>query len=118
MKTVLVIDDVAGNREIFASLLEGEYKVLQAADGKKGLELAESENPDIIFMDVSMPEIGGMDLIREFRKHPTLYAVPVVAITAHSLYSARKMVERGCNDFLLKPLTPHKIKDMLDKWIY
>ncbi len=118
MKKILVIDDVAGNRDIFASLLEGEYQVLQAEDGRKGLEIAERENPDLIFMDVSMPEIGGLDLISEFRKHPTLYAAPVIAITAHSLFSARKMMDRGCNDFLLKPLTPHKIKDMLEKWIY
>lgn len=117
MKKILVVDDVPGNRAIFADLLEGEYEVLEAADGREGLEVAEREHPDLIFLDVSMPGMGGLETISELRKHPCLYSVPVVAITAHSLFSARKAVDLGCNDFLLKPLSPHRIQDKIEQWL-
>jgi CheY-like chemotaxis protein len=117
MKKILVIDDVPGNRAIFADLLEDEYNVFEAGDGLQGLEVAERERPDLIFLDVSMPGMGGLETIRELRRHPQLYAIPVVAITAHSLFSARKAMDGGCNDFLLKPLAPHKIQEKIDQWI-
>jgi CheY-like chemotaxis protein len=117
MKIILVIDDVVENRDIFTTLLVDDYKVLEASDGREGLKVAEGEQPDLIFMDISMRGMGGLEMIRELRKHATLYAVPVVAVTAHSLFSAKKAVEKGCNDYLLKPLTPNKILEKIDKWI-
>ena len=118
MKKILVIDDVPENRAIFTSFLENEYVVFEAGDGRQGLEVAERESPDMIFLDVSMPGMNGLETIRELRRHPKLYSVPVVAITAHSLFSARKAVDGGCNDFLLKPLEPRKIQEKIEKWIY
>jgi len=117
MKKILVIDDVPESRDIFTSLLEDSYQVLEAGDGKEGLELAEKEIPDMIFLDVSMPEMGGLELISALRRHETLYRIPVVAITAHSLFSAKKAVEKGCNDFLLKPLDPNKIMQKITQWL-
>lgn len=117
MNVILVIDDVAENRDIFTTLLQDDYKVLEASDGREGLEIAEAEKPDLIFMDISMRGMGGLEMIRELRRHATLYPVPVVAVTAHSTFSAQKAVEKGCNDYLLKPLTPNKILEKIDKWI-
>ncbi|MBW7996290.1 MAG: response regulator [Candidatus Glassbacteria bacterium] len=118
MKKILVVDDVPENRDIFAVGLEDEYQVLQAADGEEGLEVAEREKPDLIFLDVSMPAgMGGLDTIAALRKHHELYGIPVIAITAHSVVSAKRAVERGCNDFMLKPLTADKIRDKLIEWL-
>jgi len=117
MKKILVIDDVTANRDIFSTLLEEQFEVLEAGDGLEGLEIAENELPDLIFMDLSMPGMGGLEMISQLRKHAALYAIPVVAITAHSAFSARKAVDGGCNDYLLKPLTHHKILEMVRKWI-
>ena len=118
MKTILVIDDIPENREIIALSLEDDYRVLHASDGAEGLVVAEQDKPDLIFLDVSMPGgMGGLDTIAALRKHHELFGVPVIAITAHSVVSARRAVERGCNDFLLKPLTAGKIRDKLDEWL-
>ncbi|MEA1996042.1 MAG: response regulator [Gemmatimonadota bacterium] len=118
MKKILVIDDLEGNRDIFTSFLEDRFEVLEAGDGAEGLKIAERELPDMIFMDVSMPAgMGGLELIEIIRKHAGLYHIPVIAITAHSVVSAKKAVEKGCNDFLLKPLTPHKIEEKISQWI-
>jgi CheY-like chemotaxis protein len=117
MKKIVIIDDVPEYRHLFSSLLEGKYQVLEARDGKEGLEIIEKEIPDLIFMDVSMPGMGGLEFIEMLRKHASLYHIPVIAVTAHSIFSAKKAIEKGCNDFLLKPLIPKKILDMINKWI-
>ena len=117
MKTVLVVDDVPENRDIFVVSLEDDYRVLQASDGAEGIEVAEREEPDLIFLDVSMPGMGGFDTIAALRKHHSLFSVPVIAITAHSVVSAKRAVERGCNDFLLKPLNAEKIRSKLSEWL-
>ncbi|MFH1068878.1 MAG: response regulator [Candidatus Glassbacteria bacterium] len=117
MKKILVVDDVAENRDIFTACLESEFEVLEAGDGAEGLALAEKEIPDLIFLDVSMPGLGGFEVINAIRKHCDLYKVPVIAVTAHSVFSARRAVEKGCNDYLLKPLSPAKIQEKIDKWL-
>ncbi len=117
MKTILVIDDVPENRDVIAVSLEGDYRVLQASDGAEGLAVAEQDKPDLIFLDVSMPGMGGLETIAVLRKHHELFGVPVIAVTAHSVVSARRAVERGCNDFMLKPLTAAKIRDKLAEWL-
>ena len=117
MKKILIIDDVAENREIFATLLEDQYQVIEAADGREGLELAEKEIPDLMFLDVSMPGMSGLEFIEHLRRHDALYHIPVIAITAHSVFSAKKAVAKGCNGYLLKPLTPKKILQKIEEWI-
>ena len=117
MKKILVVDDVAENRDIFTTCLEGQYEVLEAADGAQGLALAEAEIPDLIFLDVSMPGMSGFEVINAMRKHHLLYRVPVIAVTAHSVVSARRAVEKGCNDFLLKPVTSLKIQEKINEWL-
>jgi len=117
MKKIAIIDDVPEYRHLFSSLLEGKYQVLEARDGREGLEIIEKEIPDLIFLDVSMPGMGGFEFIEMLRKHASLYHIPVIAVTAHSVFSAKKAIEKGCNDFLLKPLIPTKILDMINKWI-
>ena len=117
MKKILVIDDVAENRDIFTSVLEKKYEVFEASDGRQGLALAEAEQPDLIFLDLSMPGMGGLEMISHLRKHATLYPVPVIAVTAHSTFSAKKAVQSGCNDYLLKPLYSNKIMEKIEQWI-
>lgn len=117
MRKILVVDDVAGNRDLFMTVLEGDYTILEAADGKEALEVVRRELPDLVFLDVSMPGLSGIEVVRMMRKDSKLYGIPVIAITAHSIISARKAVENGCNDYLLKPLNENKITDMIQRWI-
>ncbi len=117
MKKIMVIDDVPENREIFTTLLEDQYQVIEASDGKQGLELAEKEIPDLMFVDISMPGMSGLEFIEQLRKHNTLYHIPVIVVTAHSVFSAKKAVAKGCNGYLLKPLIPEKILQKVEEWI-
>ena len=66
MKKILVVDDVPGNRAIFVGLLEDQYTVLEAADGRESIEIAERESPDLIFLDVFIPPINYLDTIPQF----------------------------------------------------
>ncbi len=117
MKKIMVIDDVPENREIFTTLLEDQYQVIEASDGKQGLELAEKEIPDLMFVDISMPGMSGLEFIEQLRRHDTLYHIPVIVVTAHSVFSAKKAVAKGCNGYLLKPLIPEKILQKIEEWI-
>ena len=118
LKKILVVDDLEANRDIFTSLLEDKYQVMEAGNGQEGLELAEKEHPDLIFLDLSMPGMGGLEMVRLLRRHGSLYPIPVIAVTALTVVNAKQALEAGCNDYLLKPLLPGKIHEKVDQWIY
>ena len=83
MKTVLVVEDEPAIREVVAEVLREEgYRVVVAADGRAGLELLAWERPDLVLMDVMMPELDGREALREARARPDLPPVPVVLMSA------------------------------------
>jgi len=103
---IMVVDDSADNREVLKVIFErGGYKVVEAADGRKAVELAERECPDLIFMDLSMPILdgyGAVPLIREVRE---MRSVPIIACTAHDTSDHRtRAFAVGFNEYLTKPV--------------
>ena len=110
MKTILVVEDVAMNRDLITQLLEEDYRVIEAADGLEGLRLAEQEHPDLILSDLSLPGMDGWTLIARLRAMEELKGVPIIVVTAHAMTGDdRRAVEAGCDDYLTKPIDEDRL---------
>jgi len=105
MKKVLIVEDVDLNRDLVVQLLEDQYQVIEAVNGKEGLEVAERERPDLILMDLSLPVMDGWEATRKLKAHGQLRSIPVIALTAHAMVGdEEKARAAGCDDYLVKPL--------------
>ena len=103
---ILVVDDVPANVRMLAGLLKGRgFEVLTAGGGQEGLDKAFSESPDLVLLDVMMPDISGYDVCRAIRARPETQMLPVVMVTALDQAEERvKGIEAGADDFLSKPI--------------
>ena len=85
MKKILIVEDVEMNRDLLVQLLEDDYELIEAIDGKKGLEAAVREHPDLILLDISLPEMDGWEVTRAIRSDEALKHIPIIAVTAHAM---------------------------------
>jgi two-component system cell cycle response regulator DivK len=109
-KVVLVTEDNAANLKLFHDLLKARgFNVLQAKDGMQGWELAREHRPDLILMDIQLPDISGMEVTRWLKNDEDLKSIPVIAITAFAMESDEKnFLEIGCDAYISKPISiPH-----------
>jgi two-component system, OmpR family, alkaline phosphatase synthesis response regulator PhoP len=108
MKTILVVDDEPKIVQLVRDYLErAGFTVLSAGDGKRALELHRTEKPDMIILDLGLPELDGLDVIRELRKKSN---APVIMLTARSDESDKLIgLELGADDYLTKPFSPKEL---------
>ncbi len=94
------------NRDMLSRRLARKgYEVVIAIDGQQGIEMARSETPDLILMDMSLPVVDGWEATRQLKSAPETQSIPVIALTAHAMAGDReKAVEAGCNDYDIKPI--------------
>jgi two-component system cell cycle response regulator DivK len=106
VKQILIVDDNEMNREILSRRLTNHgYDVMLAADGLKGLALANTAHPDLILMDLGMPEIDGWECARRLKEAEGTSSIPIIALTAHAMLGDRqKALNAGCDDFDTKPI--------------
>ena len=118
---ILYIEDNAENRLLVRRILEAEgYSMIEATDGPTGLELAIQKQPDLILLDINLPEIDGYDLAGRFRNAPGLQQVPILAITANVMKGDReRTLEAGCDGYIQKPIDvdrlPEQVRAALQK---
>ncbi len=105
-KTILYIEDNPENRLLVRRVLEVEgYRVIEADSGKTGLQKAETMAPDLVLMDINLPEIDGYELTHRLKQMPDLADVPVVAMTANVMKGDReKTLAAGCDGYIQKPI--------------
>ena len=102
---ILVVDDSADTREMMAKLLELEaFDVVTAEDGRIGLRVADQELPDLIITDINMPNMSGIEMIKELRKQPWSKRVPIMAITAYGNGVAKDALAAGADRAATKPI--------------
>jgi CheY-like chemotaxis protein len=104
---ILYIEDNDDNVYMLKMRLEllGDFEVLAAENGEKGCEMAATEQPDLILMDLEMPVVDGWEATRRLKGSPTTHDIPIIALSAHALAGEReKALAAGCNEFDTKPI--------------
>ena len=118
MKKILIVEDVEMNRDLLVQLLEDDYELVEAVDGQQGLELAAQEKPDLILLDVGLPEMDGWEVARRIRADEALEAIPIIAVTAHAMAGDQeKALQAGCNDYIAKPIDEEELWEKVEKHI-
>ena len=112
MTTILIVEDNEMNRDMLSRRLKRRgYEVLVAVDGEMGIELARTEAPDLILMDMSLPVIDGWEATRRLKQDDRTRDIPIIALTAHALAAAHdKAREVGCNAVVTKPCLPKDLE--------
>jgi len=105
-----VVEDQEDNRQILRDLLTNAgYEMLVAEDGVQALEQAEKHRPDLILMDIQLPEVSGLEVTKWLKEDPELKAIPVVAVTAFAMKGDEERIrEGGCEAYLSKPISVGK----------
>ena len=106
MTKILLVEDNEMNRDMLSRrLIRRGFQVVFAMDGRQGIDLARSEPPDIILMDMSLPVIDGWEATRRLKGDDATRGVPVIGLTAHAMSGDReKAIEAGCDDYDTKPV--------------
>jgi two-component system cell cycle response regulator DivK len=104
--TVLYVEDDAESRQLIRRILQVEgYEVLEAKDAADGLEAAAQQHPDLILIDINLPEVDGLTLARQIKAVPELSSTPVVALTANVMRGDReRSLSAGCDGYIQKPI--------------
>lgn len=118
MKKILIVEDVEMNRDLLAQLLEDDYELVEAVDGQQGLEMALLEKPDLILLDVGLPEMDGWEVAQKIRADAALEDIPIIAVTAHAMAGDQdKALQVGCNDYIAKPIDEDELWEKVEKHI-
>ncbi|TXG82878.1 MAG: response regulator [Sphingomonadales bacterium] len=106
-KTVLVVEDNELNMKLFCDLLEAHaYRTVRTRDGKAVISLAREHRPDLILMDIQLPEVSGLDVTRWIKQDPDLSQIPVVAVTAFAMKGDEERIKGGgCEAYIAKPIS-------------
>ena len=106
MQKILLVEDNEMNRDMLSRRLERRtFSVIIAVDGQQGVDLAQSEMPDLILMDMSLPVLDGWAATRTIKDNPATANIPVIALTAHAMSGDRqKALSAGCDDYDTKPV--------------
>jgi CheY-like chemotaxis protein len=116
-KTVLLVEDNEDNRIIYATALKfAGYEVLEAISGTEGVRLTRERKPDLVLMDISIPELDGWEATAILKADPATRAIPIVAVTAHALPDDEaRSLEAGCDGYLAKPISPALLLAEVDR---
>ena len=105
-KTVLIVEDSELNMRLFNDLLEAfGYKTVKSRDGRQAIPLAREHKPDLIIMDIQLPEVSGLDLTRWIKDDTSINKIPIMAVTAFAMRQDERLVrEAGCEAYMSKPI--------------
>ena len=117
--TVLIVDDNADIRTYLRSILQGQYRLLEAEDGKRGLELAREQVPDLIVSDVMMPVMNGLEFCQQVKKDDISSHIPVILLTARALEKHQiEGYESGADAYITKPFSPELLLARIDNLLH
>ncbi len=118
-KTVLIVEDNELNMKLFRDLLEAHgYATLQTRNGIEALSLAREHKPDLILMDIQLPEVSGLDVTKWLKEDDQLRHIPVIAVTAFAMKGDEERIrEGGCEAYISKPITVSMFLDTIRQFL-
>ena len=116
-KTVLIVEDEADAAELFAEMMRvSGFRVQKTSSSAPALRMMTEEKPDIVLLDIMMPEISGLDILRQMRQDPALANIPVVVVSAKSMPAdIRNGMEAGASTYLTKPVGFLELKEAVER---
>jgi CheY-like chemotaxis protein len=119
MRKVAVVDDNADNRLIIRTILEDQYEILEYSSGIEAIEGFRKSKPDVVILDISLPEMDGTEILRRLRDDSDLHSLPVIALTAHAMVGDReKYLAAGFNDYVAKPILDMSVLfSTIQRWV-
>jgi two-component system cell cycle response regulator DivK len=118
-KSILVVEDNELNMKLFHDLLEAQgYNVLQSRDGMEALKVARTHKPDLILMDIQLPEVSGLEVTKWLKEDEDLRSIPVIAVTAFAMKGdEEKIREGGCEAYISKPISVVTFLETVEKFL-
>jgi len=116
LRTILIAEDTDSNFVLVSILLRKEYNLVRAMNGIEAVQLHQDVNPDLILMDIQMPELNGLDATRQIRIVDK--AIPIIALTAFAFESDRQaFMEVGGTDYMSKPIDPNELRKLVKSYV-
>lgn len=117
MKRILIVEDNEHNMYLISFILEKNgYETIKAVNGEEGFQLAIKEKPDIVIMDIQLPDINGLEVTKRIRASKVDGKIPIIAITSFAMSGDReKALEAGCTGYIEKPINPDTIMAEIEK---
>jgi CheY-like chemotaxis protein len=116
VKRILIVEDTELNIDLLVQLLEDAYQLVVARDGAEGVAMAESERPDLILMDISLPVMDGYEATRQIRATQPL--VPIIGLSAHAMQGdAERARAVGCSSYMTKPVDEERLLACLETYL-
>ena len=118
-KKILIVEDNELNMKLFSDLLEAhDYETIQTHDGMAALDLARDHHPDLILMDIQLPEVSGLEVTKWIKEDQTLQAIPIIAVTAFAMKGdEEKIREGGCEAYISKPISVGQFLETIKKHV-
>jgi CheY-like chemotaxis protein len=118
-KTVLYVEDSQDNRTLVRRVLQSEgFQVLEAEDASRAMLVLNDQHPDLILMDINLPEVDGYSLTTHLKLRPELKSVPIIALTANVMRGDReRSLEAGCDGYIQKPIDVDTLAEQIDNYI-
>jgi len=118
-KTVLIVEDNELNMKLFHDLLEAQgYGILQTRDGMEALKMAREHKPDLILMDIQLPEVSGLEVTKWIKEDDDLKSIPIIAVTAFAMKGdEEKIREGGCEAYIAKPISVSNFLATVEKFL-
>ena len=116
MPRILLIEDNEMNRDMLSRRLERKgYETIIAVDGQEGVEKAETEKPDLVLMDMSLPVLDGWEATRKLKSNSVTQNIPIIGLSAHAMSGDReKAIEAGCDDYDTKPVELPRLLEKIE----
>jgi len=116
---ILLIEDNERNRYLTTFLLEKfDYQVVQAVDGKSGIEMAKKIHPDLILLDIQLPIMDGYAVARELTRDEQTHAIPIVAVTSYAMVGDKeRILDAGCVGYIEKPIDPESFVPEIEQFL-
>lgn len=117
-KRILIVEDNELNMKLFNDLLQANnYETLQTSDGMEALKIAREHKPDLILMDIQLPEVSGLEVTKWLKEDDELARIPVVAVTAFAMKGDEEKIRQGgCEDYISKPISVVKFLAIVKKY--